>query len=78
MSSTSSIEWTDASWNPATGCDQVSPDCDHCWEQCVSQRVALFYKPNACNGHEIPLPELDGQVWQLYPRLSREAVEVQL
>ena len=27
----SSIEWTDESWNPVTGCTRVSPGCDHCY-----------------------------------------------
>lgn len=30
MSHTSSIEWTDTTWNPLTGCAEVSPGCDHC------------------------------------------------
>ncbi len=30
MSDKSAIEWTDATWNPVTGCTQVSPGCDHC------------------------------------------------
>ncbi len=30
MSSNSKIEWTDATWNPVTGCTKVSPGCDHC------------------------------------------------
>ncbi len=30
MSATSTIEWTDATWNPVTGCTEVSPGCDHC------------------------------------------------
>src|ERR1039458_4015856 len=25
------IEWTGKTWNPATGCDRVSPGCDHCY-----------------------------------------------
>lgn len=29
--SASSIEWTDATWNPVTGCDRVSPGCAHCY-----------------------------------------------
>jgi protein gp37 len=28
---TSSIEWTDSTWNPATGCTRVSPGCDNCY-----------------------------------------------
>lgn len=30
MSTNTGIEWTDATWNPTTGCDRVSPGCDHC------------------------------------------------
>jgi len=31
VSATSSIEWTDATWNPTTGCTKVSPGCAHCY-----------------------------------------------
>lgn len=31
MADHSTIEWTDASWNIVTGCDRVSPGCDHCY-----------------------------------------------
>jgi protein gp37 len=31
MAETSSIEWTDATWNPVTGCSVVSPGCSHCY-----------------------------------------------
>lgn len=31
MAEHSTIEWTDASWNVVTGCDRVSPGCDHCY-----------------------------------------------
>jgi protein gp37 len=27
----SSIEWTEATWNPTTGCDRISRGCDHCY-----------------------------------------------
>ena len=30
MSDKTKIEWSDASWNPITGCDEVSPGCDNC------------------------------------------------
>ena len=29
MAETSKIEWTDATWNPVTGCDKVGPGCDN-------------------------------------------------
>ena len=31
MAETSSIEWTDATWNPVTGCSVVSPGCTNCY-----------------------------------------------
>ena len=34
----SAIEWTDASWNPVTGCTQVSPGCDHCYALTFAER----------------------------------------
>lgn len=30
MADRTAIEWTEATWNPTTGCDRVSPGCDHC------------------------------------------------
>src|SRR5215470_1186297 len=34
----SAIEWTDATWNPVTGCTKVSPGCKHCYAQTFSER----------------------------------------
>lgn len=39
MSSGSSIEWTETTWNPVTGCDRVSPGCDHCYALSLSARL---------------------------------------
>lgn len=38
MSDNSTIEWTDATWNPVTGCTQVSPGCDHCYALTFAER----------------------------------------
>jgi protein gp37 len=38
MSDKSTIEWTDATWNPVTGCTQVSPGCDHCYALRFAER----------------------------------------
>lgn len=38
MSDNSKIEWTDATWNPVTGCTQVSPGCDHCYALTLAER----------------------------------------
>lgn len=32
------IEWTEATWNPITGCDQVSPGCAHCYAKTFAER----------------------------------------
>ena len=38
MSLQSTIEWTDATWNPVTGCTEVSPGCDHCYAKTFAER----------------------------------------
>jgi protein gp37 len=38
MSTDSKIEWTDATWNPVTGCTKVSPGCDHCYAETFAER----------------------------------------
>lgn len=38
MADRSSIEWTDATWNPITGCTQVGPGCDHCYAMRFAER----------------------------------------
>lgn len=40
MSDHSRIEWTSASWNPVTGCGQVSPGCAHCYAKTFAERFA--------------------------------------
>ncbi|SKM38836.1 bacteriophage protein gp37 [Mycobacteroides abscessus subsp. massiliense] len=38
MGDRTGIEWTDATWNPVTGCDKVSPGCDHCYAETFAER----------------------------------------
>jgi protein gp37 len=38
MSDGTGIEWTDATWNPVTGCTEVSPGCDHCYAKTFAER----------------------------------------
>lgn len=38
MSDKSSIEWTDSTWNPVTGCNKVSPGCTHCYAETFAER----------------------------------------
>ncbi|GAB2613816.1 DUF5131 family protein [Pseudactinotalea suaedae] len=35
----SSIEWTEETWNPVTGCDRISPGCDNCYALTLSKRL---------------------------------------
>ena len=38
MSDKTGIEWTDAAWNPVTGCTKVSPGCAHCYAEAITLR----------------------------------------
>ena len=38
MSKDSSIEWTESTWNPVTGCTKVSPGCAHCYAETFAER----------------------------------------
>ena len=38
MGDNSGIEWTTATWNPVTGCDEVSPGCDNCYAKTLAER----------------------------------------
>jgi protein gp37 len=38
MADNSAIEWTEATWNPVTGCDKVSPGCAHCYAETFARR----------------------------------------
>jgi protein gp37 len=39
------IEWTEASWNPVTGCSKVSPGCAHCYAEALSLRFGWSKRP---------------------------------
>lgn len=39
MSDKSSIEWTDATWNPTTGCDKITTGCDNCYALTLAKRL---------------------------------------
>lgn len=38
MPGKTAIEWTDASWNPVTGCTKISAGCDHCYAEAFAER----------------------------------------
>jgi protein gp37 len=39
MADRSAIEWTEATWNPTTGCDRISAGCDHCYALTLAKRL---------------------------------------
>jgi len=41
----SAIEWTDRTWNPTTGCDKVSPGCEHCYALTMAARLKAMGQP---------------------------------
>src|SRR3954464_15018971 len=45
MAGTSAIEWTEATWNPVTGCDRVSPGCAHCYALDLAARLKRMGQP---------------------------------
>ena len=38
MAEKTAIEWTDATWNPVTGCTKVGPGCDNCYAERFAER----------------------------------------
>lgn len=52
---TSSIEWTDATWNPVTGCSKVSPGCKHCYAERFSKRLHAMGVEKYANGFKVTL-----------------------
>jgi protein gp37 len=45
----SAIEWTEATWNPTTGCDRISPGCDHCYAMTLAARLKGMGQPRYQN-----------------------------
>jgi protein gp37 len=39
MADRSAIEWTEATWNPVTGCDRISAGCEHCYAMTLAKRL---------------------------------------
>lgn len=45
MADRTSIEWTEATWNPTTGCDKISAGCDNCYALTLSKRLKAMGNP---------------------------------
>jgi protein gp37 len=55
MAENSRIEWTDATWNPVTGCTKVSPGCKHCYAERLALRLRAMGNPRYRNGFALTL-----------------------
>ena len=49
MADGSSIEWTEATWNPTTGCDRISAGCDNCYALTLAKRLKAMGAPKYQN-----------------------------
>ncbi|MDQ3695467.1 MAG: phage Gp37/Gp68 family protein [Chloroflexota bacterium] len=57
MAGSSSIEWTEATWNPLTGCTKVSQGCKHCYAERMAKRLQAMGHPNYATGFKLALHE---------------------
>jgi protein gp37 len=57
MAEGSTIEWTESTWNPLTGCDKVSPGCANCYAERLSMRLKAMQNPNYMNGFILTIHE---------------------
>ncbi len=51
--SISTIEWTEATWNPVTGCSKVSAGCLHCYAERMAARLQAMGQNNYRNGFAV-------------------------
>jgi protein gp37 len=55
MANKSSIEWTEQTWNPTTGCTKVSPGCKHCYAETMAHRLHAMGAQGYADGFELAL-----------------------
>ena len=55
MAGASSIEWTEATWNPVTGCNKISPGCKRCYAERMAKRLKAMGNPRYGRGFALTL-----------------------
>jgi protein gp37 len=55
MTTKSRIEWTEHTWNPVTGCTNVSPGCKNCYARVMAERLKAMNVPGYANGFSVTL-----------------------
>ncbi|MGV8084391.1 MAG: DUF5131 family protein [Coriobacteriia bacterium] len=51
--STTTIEWTETTWNPVTGCTKISPGCRHCYAERMAKRLQAMGQSNYRDGFAV-------------------------
>lgn len=58
MTTATTIEWTEQTWNPTTGCTKISPGCKHCYAETMARRLQAMGVKGYDNGFKLSiLPE---------------------
>jgi len=57
MGARSSIEWTQATWNPVTGCTKLSAGCAHCYAERLAMRLRAMGQANYARGFQVTVHE---------------------
>jgi len=57
MAGKSSIEWTESTWNPLTGCTKISPGCKHCYAERLAKRLRAMGNANYRTGFKLAFHE---------------------
>jgi protein gp37 len=55
MGDNSAIEWTDATWNPVTGCSKISPGCKFCYAERLAKRLQAMGNCRYVHGFDVTL-----------------------
>ncbi len=57
MATDSSIEWTESTWNPVTGCTKISSGCKNCYAERMARRLKAMGQQSYRNGFDLTLQE---------------------
>ena len=53
MGTKSTIEWTESTWNPVTGCNKISPGSKNCYAERMAKRLKAMGQHNYRNGFKL-------------------------
>jgi len=67
----STIEWTQMTWNPVTGCTKVSQGCKHCYAERMAKRLQAMGNARYRHGFAVTLHEdiIEAPLKWMHPRL---------